>query len=79
MEPISFEEMNVIYAEHQPEYRPLPAYKNLDGDVVSCWKLSDEEKKLIQQTGTIYLTVKTLNYPLQPVALSVETPFESLE
>ena len=34
MKPIKFKGHNVVFAEDQPEYQPLPALKYADGDVV---------------------------------------------
>lgn len=46
MKPIKFKEHNVVYAENQPEYQPLPAFRNdsHQGEVVSCWQLSFKER-----------------------------------
>lgn len=70
MEPIEFKESNVVFAENQDEYKSLPAYRDNNGVVVTCWKLSDEEIKMINETGRIYLETLTFNKPLQPVMLT---------
>lgn len=74
MKPIEFEEINVVYGEKQPEYIPLPAHKAKDGTVWTCWELSPEELKQIQETGVIWLSMLTFNQPLQPILLQVEKP-----
>lgn len=81
MEPIKFEGVNVVYGENQPEYMPLPAEKRIPektdrffGEVLTCWKLSPEELKKIQETGIIWLSLLTFGQPLQPIMLSVEKP-----
>lgn len=71
MKPIEFHEQNVVYAKDQPEYTPLPGHKNQDGDLVTCWELSDEEIKFIVETKQLWLKVKTFNQPLQPIFCSV--------
>lgn len=41
MTPIKFPEQNMTFAEDQPEYLPLPAYKSkIDphGNVITCWR-----------------------------------------
>jgi hypothetical protein len=79
MEPINFEESDVIYGENQPEYMPLPAKfgdRKL-GEIHTCWKLSPEEISEIQKTGVIWLSILTFRNPLQPVALSATKPFEN--
>lgn len=71
MKPIEFHEQNVVYAKDQPQYTPLPAFKNEDGDLVTCWELSDEEIKYIVETKQLWLGIKTFNQPLQPIFTSV--------
>jgi|SRR5436190_21079684 hypothetical protein len=64
----------VLYAADQPEYQPLPAFKCLDGKVLTRWEMTEAEKKLICEQGYIYLAVNTFNDPLQPVYLSARPP-----
>ena len=71
MNPINFTECNVIYAKDQPEYRPLPALKMDDGEVVTCWKLSIIERLIMLFTGRIWLNMLTFNMPPQPILVSV--------
>ena len=71
MKPITFNGANTVFAENQEEYNSLPAFKDDEGNVVTCWKLSDEEIKKITETGELWLSVSTFNQPLQPVLLSV--------
>lgn len=76
MKPIEFEGSNVVYGENQPEYQPLPALKRKgnSGEIVTCWELSPDEIKQVQETGKIYLSILTFRQPLQPVYLSVDIP-----
>lgn len=74
MKPIKFEETNAVYGAKQPEYVPLPAHKADDGTVTTCWELSPEELKQIQETGVIWLSLLTFNQPLQPILLRTEKP-----
>ena len=76
MEPVNFEGANVVFAANQPEYEPLPAeYRGgQSGEILTCWELSVEEIKRIQETGKIWLGVLTFGQPLQPLILSVEKP-----
>lgn len=74
MKPTSFSFQNTIFAKDQPEYIPLPAWKNKIGDrgeVVSCWKLNPWERIKIIFTGRVWLLVCTMNNPLYPVIVSV--------
>ena len=76
MDIIKFPECNVTYAEDQPEYRPLPALKKEDGEIVTCWQPSIRERLKILFTGRIWLSVLTFNKPLQPLLMSANKSFE---
>lgn len=78
MKPIEFPEVNHTYAKDQPEYQPLPVMMksitnsdHVNGEVVSCWKLTWKEKLQILFTGKIWLSVWTFNKALQPLRPSV--------
>lgn len=63
---------SVIFAKDQPQYIPLPA--NVSGNtgyVETKWKLNWKERWQALVQGTIYLTVRTFNQPLQPIRGSV--------
>ena len=75
MKPFKFKEANVTFAENQPEYLPLPAYKGEDGTVISCWKLNWRERFKLFFKGRIWLRMLTFNKPLQPQILEVDRPF----
>lgn len=64
MKIIKFKECNVVYAENQPEYLPLPSHKSKDGQVTSCWGLSILERFKVALVGRIYLQALTFNQPL---------------
>jgi hypothetical protein len=72
MKPISFKGQNVVFAKDQPEYQPLPALRMPDGEVITCWELSDEELEGVTKTKRIYLSQLTFNQALQPVKISVD-------
>ena len=77
MEPIKFDGANVVFGANQPEYVPLPAErvgKPETGQINTCWALSPDELKKVQETGQIYVSLLTFGQPLQPVLLSVEKP-----
>lgn len=71
MTPIKFEGHNVVFAEDQPEYQPLPAIKidSQQGEVITCWELSDEELADVIKNKKVYLSQLTFNGPLQPVMI----------
>lgn len=67
MKPIEFEGCNVVYAKDQPEYQPLPAMKTKEGEVLTCWELTPEERLQVFNEGKIYINMLTFNQPLQPI------------
>lgn len=75
MTPISFNEQNVVFAENQDEYQNLPAYRDADGQVICCWRLSLWERVKLLLTGRLWHGVLTFNSPLQPQWMSVDYPF----
>ncbi len=74
MYPKKFPESNVIFAEDQPEYRSMPAYKSdaPQGDVVTCWKLSLKERILALIKGEIWVHTMNFDKPVSPIFISVE-------
>lgn len=79
MKPMSqiipgFNIQTVVFAEDQPEYVALPAWKGPDGMVVTRWKLSWMERLRILLGGSLWLSVLTFNKPLQPVKLDTVCP-----
>lgn len=77
MKPIETKETNCTYAEHQPEYLPLPAHRDEKGIVTTCWELSFEELAEICLTKKIYLQTLTFCKPYQPVKMTVENPLRN--
>ncbi len=84
MQPVSpvFPNLNlpeVVYAKDQPQYLPLPAYRDGRGTVVTRWQLSWRERLRVLFSGSIWLSMMTFNQPLQPVKLRAEPPeFEAI-
>jgi len=72
MKPIKFKESNITFAENQPPYIPLPAFKNesQEGEVISCWQLSFTERLKVLFTGKIWLSLLSFNKPLTPSLLT---------
>lgn len=73
MKPIKFKHHNVVYAENQPEYSPLPALKleGSEGHVVTCWKMTFKERIKVLFTGKVWLNLMSFNKPLTPSYMSV--------
>lgn len=74
MHLVKFKGHNVVFAEDQPEYLPLPAYKDPDsqeGEIICCWKLTFKERVKLLFTGKLWHSIHTFNEALQPQQLSV--------
>lgn len=74
MHPITFKEVNVVYAENQKEYTPLPVCVKANGIVVACWKLSLKERLKVLFSGVIWHEMMPFGGPLQPQRLAVKKP-----
>lgn len=72
MKPIQFPGQNVVFGANQPEYQPLPAMKLPDGEVITCWELTDDEILRIQESKKIYFSQLTFNQPLQAILPMVD-------
>lgn len=73
MKPTEFKESNTTFGKNQPNYSPLPAlsFKDSQGIVITCWKLSFFERMKLIFTGRIWLSSMTFLQPLQPLYLTV--------
>jgi len=67
-------DLEITFAENQPEYRPLIAIRISDGTVISRWRLTWTERLRILFSGNLFLQQLTFNSPLQPQLPSVEEP-----
>ena len=77
MIPTSFQEVNCVLGANQPQYLPLPVHNwkdDIQGKMTMCFQLTDEERKRIEDTGLIWLTVLTFNEPIQPILLETIKP-----
>jgi hypothetical protein len=79
MKPVTFPEANTTYGANQPEYLPLPCYRNRQGDATSCWQLSWLERITAFCTGRVFVRQLTGNQPLQPICASVGPASEICE
>lgn len=75
--PVSFPEANGVLKgwpadETRPEVVDLPIHRH-QGGVISCWQLSDEERRQVAETGVVWLHAMALTHP--PVAVSGAYPF----
>lgn len=76
MELVEFPEQTIVIAKHQPQYRPLPAYQYRDkeGTIVCCWRLTFRERLKVLFTGKIWHHILTFNGALQPQLLDTSKP-----
>lgn len=77
MNLISFPEQTIVIAKDQPEYIPMPAYRQLGdphGKLICCWELTFAERLKLLFSGVIWHSILTFNDPLQPQLLSVDKP-----
>jgi hypothetical protein len=66
----------VAFGANQPEYMPLPAVclDGAEGEILTRWELTDEDRARILAGGSVYLHIYTFGQRLQPVLLSTESP-----
>lgn len=74
MKAIEFDQQNTIMGKNQPEYFPLPAYKDDAGVVTSCFKFTFFEKLRVLFGNPVWISVATFNDPLQPIRLTITKP-----
>lgn len=64
----------IVIAENQPEYIPIPSIR-LDGGVfLARFSLTDAERKQVAETGDIYVFLHTGGKPVFPFRMQTETP-----
>jgi hypothetical protein len=64
----------VVIAENQPEYVPLPAIWLPGGTILTHWRCSWRERLRLLWSGDLWVTVLTFNEPLQPLKLDTKCP-----
>lgn len=76
MIPQDFPEANVTYAKDQPQYLPLPAYREGDetGRVVVSWKPTWKERWRLFFGGCLWLEILTFNNGFCPIKPGVDKP-----
>lgn len=77
MKAIEFPAVNVRIAEHQDEYETLPVYVEPDNPqtpMTMCFELDEAERKQVQETGKIWLTILTFGQRFHPIRLSCMMP-----
>ena len=71
------EKWEIVLAEDQPEYIPLPVLVQSGPEkrMTSRWSLSAEERQKVANGADIFLQQLTFGHPFQPVALGLEEDF----
>lgn len=64
----------IVFAKDQPQYRPLPAFVDSSGTVVSRWKLTWKERFQVLFGGCLWLQLMTFGGALQPSLITTEEP-----
>lgn len=75
MKPIKFPEVNLILAENQPQYLPLPIQINDDVPGCPAWckyEMSEPETAVFNKTKALYIQQLTFTQPL-PIEDQPET------
>jgi hypothetical protein len=77
MKAKEFKEVNLRIAEGQPQYETLPVFldkQDTTFPVTMCFELNEAERKQVEETGEIWLTVLTFGNPFHPIAMSCLKP-----
>ncbi len=69
MKPIEFPGFNITFAKNQPEYLPLPCYRDSQGTIIICWKGTWRDRLRFLFTGQVWQTVMTFGQHLQPITI----------
>lgn len=75
--PVKFEGHNLVIAEDQPEYLPLPAHLDQEDPhmaFTTCWELSAEELEEVKKTGKVYVQFWTFGKGVQPMKVAATFP-----
>jgi hypothetical protein len=75
MDAVEFPQQTHVFAKNQPEYRPCPAHVTAEGEIISCWEPTDEDRARIAAGAKIWLRVLAPTGRLQPVHLETEDPW----
>lgn len=82
MKPIEFQEMTGVFPASNTRKTPTPVH--IVGDqwnqVITCWKLSEQEAQELMQTNILWIRQLQLNSPnLQPILPQIRKPIFELQ
>lgn len=60
----------VVIAEHQAEYRDLPSVRTPDGQVITRWALTDEERAQVAAGADVFVTLLS-HGPINPLFVTI--------
>lgn len=61
----------IVLGGMQPEYEPLQAEIDYEGNVLTAWEFTDDERDAIAKGAHLRLWTKTFNQPFHPVLVEV--------
>lgn len=82
MKPEFFKGHNIVLGKDQPEYLPLPAMVDKDGNMLTEWSFDEAERAAIARGEHLKISVMTFNKPFQPTQpylASIDYPKEHLQ
>lgn len=77
-EIVTFPEANAVYESKTEGVGDLPCFVN-DEMTISCWKLTDEERKLVAETGYVWIGQMNYGRRLQAQGVWFKNPFQAQE
>lgn len=74
MKSIKFPGCNTEIGKGQPEYNVVHAihFPGVEGEILACYELTDEEVERIRQDKKLYYTRLTFNQSFQPFKIAVD-------
>ena len=74
LNPVKFAGSNLTIGEGQPEYIPLPAHRDSNGAVTTCWELTDDQLAKILITKKVWVYSLTCGKDFQPLLVLTSKP-----
>ena len=67
----SLEQFEIVMAKDQPEYNPLRVLPGNEGERLSRWTLTHEQRQAVADGADIYLELLTFNHPMQAIRMAI--------
>jgi len=65
------EQHEIVMAKNQPEYTPLRVLPGNEGERLSRWTLTAEQREAVAAGADIFLELLTFGAPMQPIRVAV--------